>query len=289
MVALQNGSLSPGSYNMTDMSSSARLAPCVRVDRGSSTWTLTLDVPERRNALGSEMLEALHAALDQIESDPGIRTLVLDAEGEVFCAGADLGAGSKRDSATIASSASLFLRLWELPVPVVAAVRGDAYGGGLGLVAAADIAIASRDASFGFTEVRLGVVPAVIAPYVLHRLDRRAASELFLTGATLDGAQAAEVGLVTRAVPRYEVDDHVALIVGELALGAPGALAVAKRLLRTLQPSGPAEGLDTLSAEMFAGEEAQEGIRAFVERRRPEWAPASETQGRPRPRRWSGR
>jgi methylglutaconyl-CoA hydratase len=166
-------------------------------------------------------------------------------------------------------------RIWSSPTPVVARVAGPARAGGVGLVAACDIAVAAEDATFAFSEVRIGVVPAVISVTVLPRLLPRAAHELFLTGETFDGPRAVRIGLVNSAVPAGDLDAEVARYAEMLRLGAPGALAATKEMLRRERPAALGAQfaeLQQLSARLFAAEEGQEGMRAFAEKRPPAWA-----------------
>ncbi|HZG90064.1 MAG TPA: enoyl-CoA hydratase-related protein, partial [Pseudonocardia sp.] len=159
--------------------------------------------------------------------------------------------------------------------PVIARLAGPARAGGVGLVAACDLAVAATEASFAFSEVRIGVVPAVISVTVLPRLTARAAQELFLTGETFDADRAARIGLITSAVPAGQLDAEVARYVDMLRRGAPGALAATKRLLREPPTGTMAErfaAMQELSAGFFAGPEGQEGMRAFAEKRPPSWA-----------------
>jgi len=195
----------------------------------------------------------------------------------VFCSGADLKATAAATGAgdmPIASVPTLLTALAESPKPVVARVGGPARAGGIGLIAACDVALAGRSASFAFTEVRLGVVPAVISVPVLPMLAPRAARELFLTGEVFDATRAAEIGLITRVVDDAELDTEVSRYVDMLTLGAPGALAATKDLLA--HPTQDYGALSALSAERFASPEGREGVAAFAEKRRPSWArPAS--------------
>jgi len=167
--------------------------------------------------------------------------------------------------------------IWESPKPVVARVGGPARAGGLGLIAAADIAVCTTEATFAFTEVRIGVIPAVISATVVPRLSPRSAAELFLTGDVFDGARAAAVGLVTSAVPASELDSTVDGYVRSLVRGAPTALGAAKALLR--RGSGPIRDelaeLTRLSVGFFASAEGREGVAAFAERRDPSWVPSA--------------
>jgi len=169
--------------------------------------------------------------------------------------------------------------IWESPKPVICRLNGTARAGGLGLVAACDFAIAPLTASFAFTEVRLGVVPAMIAVPVLRRLAPRAAAEYFLTGEVFDAARAVEIGLLTRAVPGEDLDTTVEHYARMLVKGAPEALAITKLLVREVPAIGFEAGLrrmTALSAERFTSEEGREGIAAFMDKRPPRWVPAGE-------------
>jgi methylglutaconyl-CoA hydratase len=206
-----------------------------------------------------------------------VRVIVLGHTGRVFCSGMDLkesrGAGTEDQG--VNEFPAILERIWSSPTPVVARVAGPARAGGVGLVAACDIAVVAEDATFAFSEVRIGVVPAVISVTVLPRLLPRAAHELFLTGETFDGHRAVLIGLVNSAVPAFDLDAEVARYVDMLRLGAPGALAATKEMLRRERPtelSAQFGEMQQLSARFFAGEEGQEGMRAFAEKRKPAWA-----------------
>jgi methylglutaconyl-CoA hydratase len=236
--------------------------------------TLTLDSPPNRNALSPALLTELVSGLDAAAADDAVRVIVLSHTGRVFCSGADLKATAAATGAgdmPIASVPAVLTALAESPKPVIARVGGPARAGGIGLIAACDIALAARSATFAFTEVRLGVVPAVISKAVLPLLAPRAARELFLTGEVFDAARAAEIGLLTRVVEDEDLDAEVARYAGLLALGAPGALAATKELLA--DPPADYDTLQRMSADRFAGPEGREGIAAFAEKRRPSWAP----------------
>jgi methylglutaconyl-CoA hydratase len=168
-------------------------------------------------------------------------------------------------------------RIWTSPTPVVARVAGAVRAGGVGLVAASDIAVAADEATFAFSEVRIGVVPAIISVTLLPRLLPRAAHELFLTGETFDGPRAVRIGLANSSVPAEDLDAEVDRYVEMLRLGAPGALAATKAMLQAERPaalSAQFAEMQKLSARFFAGEEGQEGMRAFAEKRRPSWVEA---------------
>ena len=241
--------------------------------------TVTLDSPDNRNALSAQLRRELGAHLATALADDAVRVVVLAHTGRVFCAGMDLkeARGGGADSQGVNEFPALLETLWTSPKPVVAKVAGPARAGGVGLVAACDVAVASTAASFAFTEVRIGVVPAVISVPVLPRLQARAAHELFLTGEVFDAARAVEVGLVNRAVAPEELDAEVARYTGMLALGGPFALAATKALLTT-DIGDALRARQAESAVHFAGEEGQEGIRAFAEKRPPRWVPAATDQ-----------
>ncbi|MFI6902618.1 enoyl-CoA hydratase-related protein [Nonomuraea sp. NPDC050394] len=244
--------------------------------------TITLDSPPNRNALSVRLLGDLEARLNWALAEPEVRLIVLTGTGPVFCSGADLkeqriepaaGAG---DAPVTASFPEILGLIWESPKPVICRLNGTARAGGLGLVAACDFAIAPDTASFAFTEVRLGVVPAMISVPVLRRMDPRAAAEYFLTGEVFDAARAAEIGLLTRAVPGDRLDAEVARYAEMLLRGGPEALAITKRMVRDIPQVSFEEGLrqmTALSAQRFTSEEGQEGIAAFVDKRPPKWVP----------------
>ncbi|MCW2679881.1 MAG: putative enoyl-CoA hydratase/isomerase family protein, partial [Frankiales bacterium] len=185
--------------------------------------TITLDSPANRNALSAQLRRELGAHLATAVADDAVRVLVLAHTGRVFCAGMDLkeARGGSADAQGVNEFPALLEALWTSPKPVVAQVAGAARAGGVGMVAACDVAIASTAASFAFTEVRIGVVPAVISVPVLPRLTARAAHELMLTGEVFDAQRAAEVGLVNRAVAPEQLEEEVARYAQMLALGAP--------------------------------------------------------------------
>lgn len=236
--------------------------PLVRLDTRDRVATITLDSQANRNALSTRLLAELAEAFAAVLADEAVRVAVLTHEGPAFCSGADLKAPAGPEAL-----AGALQTLWTAPKPVVARVAGHVRAGGVGLVAACDVTVASRASTFAFSEVRIGVAPAVISLVVLPRLGHTRALELLLTGERIDGVQAAAAGLVTEAAD--DVDGAVARYVGQLLLGAPQALAATKRLIR--QPLDFAE-VERLSAELFASDEAREGIRAFLEKRPPAWA-----------------
>ena len=242
------------------------------------TATITLDSPHNRNALSAQLRHELSESLTKAREDDGVRVIVLTHTGPVFCAGMDLkearGAGAGDQG--VNEFPKILEQLWTSPKPVVARLGGPARAGGVGILAAADIAVAVREATFAFTEVRIGVIPAVISLTVLPRLNPRAAHELFLTGETFDAERAAAIGLINSAVSAEELDAEVARYVKALALGGPKALAATKELLTRPRPATPSDGftaMNKLSAGFFASEEGQEGITAFTQKRKPNWVP----------------
>jgi methylglutaconyl-CoA hydratase len=248
----------------------------IRADMAGGAATLTLDSPRNRNALSNAMIAELSAALTGASADDAVRVIVLSHTGPVFCSGVDLTESAAAGDVPAARLGEALAAICESPKPVVARVGGTARAGGLGLVAAADIAVCAEDVTFAFTEVRLGVIPAVISATVLPRLAPRAAAELFLTGEPFGGRRAAEIGLVTAAVPADDLDATVARYVGALLRGAPAALAGTKRLLRRtpdVDLRADLAQLSALSARFFGSAEAAEGMRAFRERRPPRWVP----------------
>ncbi|GGV52054.1 enoyl-CoA hydratase family protein [Streptomyces griseoflavus] len=234
-------------------------------DRGVET--LSLDAPERRNALSAALVGELAGALADAGRDTGVRAVVLTHTGTTFSAGADL-----RDPPAPDALVGLLRQIVELPAPVVARVTGHVRAGGLGLLGACDIAVASHTATFAFTEVRIGVAPAVISLPLLPRTDPRALARHYLTGERFDTAEAARTGLITAA--GEDVDEVLAPILDGLRRSAPEALAETKRLLtaKVLETfDRDAAALTALSARLFASAHAREGMTAFLERRDPEW------------------
>lgn len=250
------------------------MEPLVRVAAEGGVATITMDSPRNRNALSRRLVASLREALTESLADDGVRVLVLTGAGPAFCAGADLKEQSAGEPPP--DVPGLVGLIWNSPKPVVARLNGPARAGGLGLVTACDLAVAPDTATFAFTEVRLGVVPAMIAVTCLRRMDPRAAAEYFLTGESFDARRAQEIGLINRAVPAEELDAAVAHYTGMLLRGAPEALALAKRLPRTVPDMSVEEGfarMTELSAERFGSAEAKEGIAAFLEKRDPRWLP----------------
>ena len=250
-------------------------------DDRTGVLRVSLNRPDIRNAFDEEVIASLTRLARDAARDAALRAIVLSGEGPVFCAGADLAwmmkavAYGRQDNLRDAEDLARLLELLDsLPVPLIGRVHGAALGGGAGLVAVCDIVVAADDAVFAFSETKLGILPAVIAPYVLAKMGASAARELFLTGARFGAARAREIGLVHRVVPATSLDDTVDDYLREILASAPSAIASAKDLIREIQHSRPAEviGITTSRiADQRVSVEGQEGMRAFLEKRKPKW------------------
>ena len=253
----------------------------IEVEREGAVARVWLNRPEAHNALSAELGEALHAALRLLAGDPACRAVMLGGRGPSFCAGADIqvmrASANATHEANLAEAerfGSLFAAIAEFPKPVVARLHGGVYGGGVGFCCACDIAVASQDTTFGLTEVRLGILPALISPYVLRRLGDRQARELMLTGERLSATEALRVGLVHHVAPAAGLDAKVGERLSELLKGAPGAQARIKQLLKRWNDTGWEEyskDLPRTLAETREGVEAKDGLAAFFEKRKPRW------------------
>jgi methylglutaconyl-CoA hydratase len=251
-----------------------------RTDEGAVA-TVALARPEARNALNAELIAEITRCFGELAEDNGVRVVVLTGEGPMFCAGADIG--YMRDTAGFSYEenledarrlAEMFRSVDELPKPVLAKVRGAAIGGGAGLVAAADVAVAEEGTRFAFSEVRLGIAPATIAPFVVRKIGPSRARALFLTGERFDSEEAREIGLIHEAVLGRDLDSAVERVVSQLLQGGPAAQAAIKALLRQVEATEPMEALGLMTgliAELRTGEEGQEGLGAFLEKREPRW------------------
>src|SRR5690606_13386140 len=248
---------------------------------------LRMERPDVHNAFDAALVAALAHALGELARDPGVRVLVLEGEGASFSAGADLNwmrgmaAADELDNRQDALALAKMLRaLDELPKPTIARVHGAAFGGGVGLVAACDIAIGVPEAKFGLTESRLGLLPAVISPYVVAAIGARHARRYFATAEVFDAAEALRIGLLHQVVPAAQLDDAVQRQVDLLRKAGPLAAASAKRLVRDVVATDARDALDAANADLIArlrvSAEGQEGIAAFLEKRPPAWAPARE-------------
>lgn len=260
-------------------------ARLVRLSVERAIATITLDSPRNRNALSARLRSQLSEALADAADNDEVRGIVLTGTGPVFCAGADLKeVGAALEGGPVEPAPELpeiFEQIMGAPQPVVAVLNGAARAGGIGLVAAADIALAPQSATFAFTEVRIGVVPAIISVPVSARMHSRQLSRYFLTGEVFDAPAAADAGLLTRAVPDHDMERAVDAVLEGLRGAAPRALTRTKELLGELgsgalaAPGRRAEAfarMGEVSAEFFAGEDAAEGRAAFFDKRPPRWA-----------------
>ncbi len=245
--------------------------------------TVTLNRPELRNAFDDKLIAQLDAAIADLGTDPDVRVIVLTGAGKAFSAGADInwmrsmiGCGEAENQTDALRLAGLMARLDGVGKPTLARVNGPAIGGGVGLAACCDIAVASTDARFGLSEVRLGLVPAVISPYVIAAIGRRNARRLFLTGEVLNAKQARRAGLVHEIAKPSNFNAAVEDQVAKLLLGGPLAQREAKQLIRDVtSPQFSPEQLQqhtaALIARMRISAEGQEGLGAFLEKRKAEW------------------
>jgi len=242
---------------------------------------VTLNRPERRNSLSRELVASLRDVFSSIQEGSDTRVVVLAGEGSVFCSGADIeefleAAESGLALADAEGVADLLAAMTDCPVPIVARVSGGAYGGGVGLACACDIAIASTETKFSLSEARLGLAAAVISPYVFAAMGEREAKARMLLGAPFEATEALRVGVVHQVVAEGDLDGAVQDAVSNILRCAPGALAAIKRLtkqLRSLDAAGARELTTQLLAERLASDEGREGLTAFMEKRPAAWAP----------------
>lgn len=254
----------------------------VKLERRGRTAVLVLDRPDVGNALNDEMVVRIFAVLDEVRADSDLRALVVTGSGKIFSAGADLNwmkrmqdASREENLRDAVETARVFATLYDFPLPVIAAVNGPARGGGVGLVASCDFAIASERANFAFTEVRLGLVPAMISPFVLRKMGESRARRLFLTGEIFGAEKSLAWGLIDRVVPGAELEGAVDELIGSLAGSGPLAIGGVKRLIREVSSLSYADAAGPTArmiAEMRTTPEAQEGMAAFLGKRPPKWA-----------------
>jgi methylglutaconyl-CoA hydratase len=238
---------------------------------------ITLADSENRNALGGELLTQFDQALDSANADPAIRAVVVTNEGNTFCAGANLKerAGATAPSRPSISFDALLEKIQTSPTPVIGQIDGHVVGGGNGLAAAFDISVAREDVKFGFTEVRLGVVPAIISVVCLPKMNRGNAMDAFLRGNRFSATRAAAMGLINYAVPGDQLESAVDEIVSDIAKGGPNAVSVAKQLVNEVPAMDQKDAftkMAKLSAELFSGDEAKGGMRAFLKKEKAPWA-----------------
>jgi methylglutaconyl-CoA hydratase len=243
--------------------------------------TITLNRPDNKNALSVDVVNAIGDHFYNAQSDDAVRAIMFTNVGNTFCAGADLKAAAPGVTQQEArhSFVEILDGMMESPKPVIGRIAGHCTGGGVGLAAACDISIAADDIIIGFTEVRIGVAPAVISVVCLPKLRRADASELFLNGERIPAERAAEVGLINRAVPRDDLDAAMDETLGKVVRGGPNALAASKQLVSKVPQMQRSEAWGwtaELSQSLFQSEEAAEGIGAFRERRDASWVPSDQ-------------
>ena len=255
----------------------------LRIERQGAVARIVMNRPDIRNAFNDVMIRELRQSLRLLKDDADARVVVLTGEGKAFCAGADLNwmrrvveytyEQNYEDSLNLAH---LMREAYDFPKAIVGRINGAAIGGGTGLVAVCDIAVAADTAVFAFSEVKIGLVPACISPYVLKRRGERFGREYFITGERLTAAKALECGLVNQVTAPDELDDAVQRYVDSLLTSSPDAVATSKRMVRevgdqTLDQAGPYTA--DMIARLRMGAEGQEGMAAFLERRKPGWHP----------------
>jgi methylglutaconyl-CoA hydratase len=243
---------------------------------------LTLNRPDVRNAFNEEVIAELTAWARAVATDAAVRVVVLSGAGKVFSAGADanwmarmVGYSHAENVEDATRMAEMFLALNRIPAGVIGRIHGAALGGGAGLAAICDIAVAEESALFGFTETKLGILPAVISPYVLPKIGPSAARELFLTGMRFSAGRAKEIGLVHAVVPTDHLDQTVQQYVDELLTASPTGVAAAKALIPAVMGKSPEEAMGITSqaiASQRVSPEGQDGLTAFLEKRKPRWA-----------------
>jgi methylglutaconyl-CoA hydratase len=252
-----------------------------------------LNRPEVRNAFNETMIAELTAAFGELDADPAVRAVVLAGRGKVFCAGADLNwmkrtgeMNFEQNREDAVAFGAMLKRLYALKKPTIARVHGAAFAGGMGLIAACDIAVASIETEFAVSEVRLGLTPATISPYVMAAMGERAARRFFLTAERFPAAEAYRIGFIQEIAQLDELDASVNAILGDIVQGAPGAHAVTKELIRAVaqRPLTPELMADMAVriATARASDEGKEGVRSFLEKRQPAWLKAAKQAARPK-------
>ena len=254
----------------------------IALEKAGKIARIWLDRPDVHNAFNSAMIRDLRAALREVHDDKNVRVVILSGRGKSFCAGADLNwmreiihFSYEQNLQESLELAEFLYELYALPKPTIARVNGAAIGGGAGFLSACDIVVAAHEAKFGLSEVKIGLVPACIAPYVVRRIGESRARQYFLTGERIDAHRAVEIGLANAAVEAAHLDVKVEEAAWLLISSGPEALASCKKLLRRV-PGMSFEEAKQFTAEMIAGlrvsREGQEGMAAFLEKRKPDWA-----------------
>lgn len=245
------------------------------VRKGGAAW-ITLNRPEKRNALSGTMTTEVFDHVQAAIADSDVRCIVITGAGQGFCSGADLKnpPGQAKEGGRAVAYPDTLTAIWNSPKPVICAVNGAAFAGGLGLVAASDIIVASQEAIFSYSEVKIGVIPAIISVVGIRKLGTHQGMRLLLTGERFNGQQAVEYGLAHVAVPLDQLESAVQKEVDQINLGGPIAVAECKKLVRTVPELSLEEGFKLTgewSLRMFKSDEAAEGMAAFREKRKPNW------------------
>jgi methylglutaconyl-CoA hydratase len=249
--------------------------------RGGGIVRVSLNRPAVRNAFQPELIGALHEAFAMLGTDEGVRAIALSGNGKVFCGGADIGwmrasldLSAEENLRDAERMSEMFRAIDRCPKPVIGRVHGAALGGGAGLTAVCDVVVASDESVFGFTETKLGIIPAVISPFVLAKIGMSAARALFLSGERFDAQRAQQIGLVHYIVPFEQLEARIEALEIEFATAAPGAIGAAKRLIAEVNETAY-DATKALTAQAIAAQrttpEGQEGLRAFLERRPAAW------------------
>lgn len=254
----------------------------IDITRDGPIATITLNRPDVLNAFNPQMIAALHAAFNDLAVDPAVRMAILTGSGSAFCAGGDMNwmrtSLTMTDAENLADAsamADMFDAAWSFPKPLIGRINGAAIGGGAGLVACCDVAIASETTRFGFGEVKIGIIPAVIAQYIVPKIGYGHARALFVTGERFTAERAFEIGLAHAVTPTDELDTTVMQIVARVLTSAPHAIAETKRALDAvwqLDRAAARSHVVSAIAKIRVGPEAQEGLQAFLEKRRPTWS-----------------
>ena len=274
--------MSSDASDAREMSDHANKTDPTLFDKAAGVATITLNMADRKNTLSNELVTSLGRDLESAFDDPEVRVVVLTNSGNTFCAGADLkatdpGVPRAKDGTDHLTFVDIFNLILDGPKPVVGKINGHATGGGVGLVAVCDISVMRDDSKIGFTEVRLGVAPAVISVVCLPKMRTADAMELFLTGERFTPAKAAEVGLINRSVSATELDSVVEDLVGMISKGGPNALRAAKGIVRRVPTMDRHHAFETMMVEsqaLFRSAEAVDGIAAFRNREPAPWVPS---------------
>jgi methylglutaconyl-CoA hydratase len=253
----------------------------IEVDEALGTATIALNRPDKRNALSKELVSAMSSELDSLRHRDEIRSVFIKGNGPAFCAGADLdeiralqGASIHDNQKNSHALRDFFIKLYNYPKPTAAIVHGPALAGGCGLATCCDFVIATRDATFGYPEVKIGFIPAIVMVLLTHQIGERAARDLCLSGRTIDAEEAHRLGLVSQVVVQADLEGAVHKLAKDLRRNAPQAMATIKRMFWRLHGMGTEDGLvwaSDMNAMARTTEECKEGITAFLEKRKPNW------------------